>query len=313
MSTTTPNFDFTLPAIGGAVDADLWGGQLNGNWTELDGILVATTANNTLSGNNTFSGDSTFTGQILTPDAGLLTIASGVITVTGNYHTIDTEGGGASDDLNTIDTGAEGKRITLRIEDDARDVVIKNATGNILTPDGNDITLDTTDEVISLIFDSTLSNWLVTAQGKRAVTIDATATAKGVVEVATQAEIETETELGGTGATLIIGPDKIKDSPGATKAFINFNGTGVVAIRGSYNVTSITDNGTGNYTVNITNAFADTNGSVTYGGRRSSTIGMQQVATYFATTSTITVETDNSSGAATDYDIVNITATGDFA
>jgi len=37
------------------------------------------------------------------------------------------------------------------------------------------------------------------------------------------------------------------------KAWVNFNGTGTVAIRDSYNVSSITDNGTGNYRVNYTN------------------------------------------------------------
>jgi hypothetical protein len=43
------------------------------------------------------------------------------------------------------------------------------------------------------------------------------------------------------------------------KAWVNFNGTGTVAIRASYNVSSITDNGTGDYTVNFTTAFADAN------------------------------------------------------
>jgi len=43
------------------------------------------------------------------------------------------------------------------------------------------------------------------------------------------------------------------------RAWVNFNGTGTVAIRGSGNVSSITDNGTGNYTVNFTNAMPDTN------------------------------------------------------
>jgi predicted GNAT superfamily acetyltransferase len=43
------------------------------------------------------------------------------------------------------------------------------------------------------------------------------------------------------------------------KAWVNFNGTGTVAIRADYNVTSITDNGTGTYTVNFTNAMADAN------------------------------------------------------
>jgi hypothetical protein len=43
------------------------------------------------------------------------------------------------------------------------------------------------------------------------------------------------------------------------KAWVNFNGTGTVAIRGSFNVTSITDNGTGDYTINFTTAMPDIN------------------------------------------------------
>jgi hypothetical protein len=46
------------------------------------------------------------------------------------------------------------------------------------------------------------------------------------------------------------------------RAWVNFNGTGTVAIRGSGNVTSITDNGTGNYTVNFTTAMTDANYSL---------------------------------------------------
>jgi hypothetical protein len=43
------------------------------------------------------------------------------------------------------------------------------------------------------------------------------------------------------------------------RAWVNFNGTGTVAIRGSGNVTNITDNGTGEYTVNFTTAMTDAN------------------------------------------------------
>jgi hypothetical protein len=46
------------------------------------------------------------------------------------------------------------------------------------------------------------------------------------------------------------------------RAWVNFNGTGTVAIRASGNVTSITDNGTGDYTVNFTTAMPDANYSV---------------------------------------------------
>ena len=49
------------------------------------------------------------------------------------------------------------------------------------------------------------------------------------------------------------------EASGLCKAWVNFNGTGTVAIRASYNVSSITDNGTGDYTVNLTTAAADTN------------------------------------------------------
>jgi hypothetical protein len=43
------------------------------------------------------------------------------------------------------------------------------------------------------------------------------------------------------------------------RAWVNFNGNGTVSIRASGNVTSITDNGTGNYTVNFTTAMSDAN------------------------------------------------------
>jgi hypothetical protein len=59
-------------------------------------------------------------------------------------------------------------------------------------------------------------------------------------------------------------PPTIQDSAGTTigtfcRAWVNFNGTGTVAIRDSFNVSSITDNGTGDYTVNFTTAMPDVN------------------------------------------------------
>jgi hypothetical protein len=46
------------------------------------------------------------------------------------------------------------------------------------------------------------------------------------------------------------------------RAWVNFNGVGTIAIRGDGNVTNITDNGVGDYTVNLTTAMPDTNFSV---------------------------------------------------
>ena len=45
---------------------------------------------------------------------------------------------------------------------------------------------------------------------------------------------------------------------GTAKAWVNFNGTGTVAIRRAFNVSTITDNGPGDYTVNFTTAMPDT-------------------------------------------------------
>jgi hypothetical protein len=49
---------------------------------------------------------------------------------------------------------------------------------------------------------------------------------------------------------------------GIAKAWVNFNGTGTVAIVGSFNVSSITDNGTGDYTINFTTAMPNATYSV---------------------------------------------------
>lgn len=58
----------------------------------------------------------------------------------------------------------------------------------------------------------------------------------------------------------------IQDTAGVerytARAWVNFNGLSTVAIRASGNVSSITDNGTGDYTVNFTSALADANYSV---------------------------------------------------
>lgn len=67
-----------------------------------------------------------------------------------------------------------------------------------------------------------------------------------------------------SGSNGIVFPDSTSMQTGqqACKAWVNFNGTGTVAIRESYNVSSITDNDTGDYTVNFTTAMPDTNYAV---------------------------------------------------
>jgi hypothetical protein len=96
---------------------------------------------------------------------------------------------------------------------------------------------------------------------------------------------------------------------GAAKAWVNFNGTGTVAIRASYNVSSITDNGTGEYTVNFTNALADANYTAvgTLGGTSGSTITLftpDQVTP--RTTTAIKVYSLNTGASVGDVAIVQL-------
>jgi hypothetical protein len=72
------------------------------------------------------------------------------------------------------------------------------------------------------------------------------------------------------------------------RAWVNFDGTGTVAIRASGNVSSITDNGTGDYTVNFTNAMPDANycGTVGFGDDSGST-GSGAWSTRVGTTRTV--------------------------
>jgi hypothetical protein len=80
--------------------------------------------------------------------------------------------------------------------------------------------------------------------------------------VASQAEAEA-----GTDNTKLMTAQRVRNAFNATgsapiyacRAWVNFNGTGTVAIRASGNVSSITDNGVGDYTLNFTAAMPDAN------------------------------------------------------
>lgn len=88
-------------------------------------------------------------------DAGELTIATGVVTAVGSYHSIDTQNDDATDDLDTINGGNAGDILILRSADNARDPTVKDGTGNILT--AGDFALSAIQDKIVLI--KVGSNW----------------------------------------------------------------------------------------------------------------------------------------------------------
>jgi hypothetical protein len=94
------------------------------------------------------------------------------------------------------------------------------------------------------------------------------------------------------------------------RAWVNFNGTGTVAIRASFNVSSITDNGTGDYTVNFTTAMPDANYATVLGAQAilSTSFGVCPAIGYNTTptTSAINITTNADNGTKYDLPIVNI-------
>ena len=97
---------------------------------------------------------------------------------------------------------------------------------------------------------------------------------------------------------------------GLCKAWVNFNGTGTVAIRASYNVSSITDNGTGDYTVNFTTALADANFSTICGGQENFTAGTDGFVSLKGNT---TQSSLSSIRIACSSSGISTTSVGDFA
>jgi hypothetical protein len=104
---------------------------------------------------------------------------------------------------------------------------------------------------------------------------------------------------------------------GSAKAWVNFNGTGTVAARDSLNFSSLTDEGTGDYTVTISNAMGNTDYSCggssqqnVAGTRGDFVVGLHSTA---QTTTTRRLSTVDSGGTATDALVVNLQIFGDLA
>jgi hypothetical protein len=83
---------------------------------------------------------------------------------------------------------------------------------------------------------------------------------------------------------------------GIAKAWVNFDGTGTVSIRNSFNVSSITDRGTGQYTINFTTAMPNANYSLQgmgdfTSGVRTNTVTFDNPATNVPTTTACAIAT----------------------
>ena len=175
-------------------------------------------------------------------------------------------------------TIASGENITIPA---GRVAVLPNVTvdgtlnidGEVFIPSGSTYdkvidhsTLPTaTTELVStdfvVVMDATVPKKITLTYFTQELT-SATSSIKGIVELATNTETATGTDsaIAVTPAGLMSAFNKTGSAPMfACRAWVNFNGTGTVAIRASGNVSSITDNGVGDYRVNFTTAMPDAN------------------------------------------------------
>ena len=99
-------------------------------------------------------GDVRVNQQFTLGTADELTISGGVITVTKSYHNIDTQGEAVSDELDTINGGVDGMILVLRSVASARDVTLKDGTGNLIL--AGDFILSNNRDKIMLIWDDSV-------------------------------------------------------------------------------------------------------------------------------------------------------------
>jgi hypothetical protein len=105
----------------------------------------------------------------------------------------------------------------------------------------------------------------------------------------------------------------------AAKAWVNFNGTGTVAINGSFSIASLTDNGTGDYQINFSSATSDAFYSAVSSSQQTSSEA--SYVTWSCRTSGLTtarckvsgVRENSTAGGAVDVFQVRTTVNGDLA
>lgn len=240
---------------------------------------------------------------------GNLDLNSKNITGTGNISntgTITASGAVTGGSIST--TG----NITVGGTVDGRDVA---TDGTKL--DGIEASADVTDEtnVKSALDGATITSATVASTDKVLIQdVDdtdnlKTVTAQSIADLASSSSAATQAQQeAGTDTTVFTSPGRQQYHPSAAKAWVQFDGTaGTISPAGSYNVTSLTDNSTGNYTITWDVDFSGTG----YSAVSSQGGGARYVDVQSYAVGTVLVRVFNSSVAAEDADNVAVAAYGD--
>jgi len=250
-SGTTVDIPSTLDVTGNTtLDANL---TVGGN--------ASVTGNTTLTGNITVNGNSNLGNGTsdTTAITGILNVDSGVLFVDPTTNKV-----GINDATPSVELDVNGSvAITGNVAINTNKFNVTASSGNTAIAGTLGVSGNTTIDGVTYLDDDTTANTPVlsftgdtnTGIGRSAAdTLDFITNGNSRFRIESTGQIKAvyESQVGTDYNTQL-------DNGYLCRAWVNFNGTGTVAIRSSGNVSSITDNGTGDYTVNFTTAMPDAN------------------------------------------------------
>ncbi|KPA90596.1 hypothetical protein PF66_02657 [Pseudomonas asplenii] len=128
----------------------------------------------------------------------------------------------------------------------------------------------------------------------------ATESVPGLARVASQAQVDA-----GSDDTAVLTSKKLRSARATCSAWVSWNGTGTVAVRDSFNVSSITDNGVGDFTINFAAPLANPNYSFCYSvGGISNSINISSGGSAAPTVSALRVTSVSAAGMGTGANFV---------